>query len=495
MKHRSCYFRYALEVAFLILLLLVGGWFTLGPTAAKAAVAQADHNAVERNLATTSQQMAVDLDCSLVVPPNPLSATGLATPYQLVATNPQDGPCNESNKLQAAFVQGAIINPATGAVSIYNPLVVDAGSQPAIAPQPPFGGQIPQGDVVGLWFGSNANVLRLQDAHGSLAQGQCVNGADGSVFGQFSYCNAPLFFQAATAAVQAGKLNLPSPGMGKDGIMCPTVRDFSIVDQDQSDNVTTTYLVTAEGQIAQNTAANRAALGTQVQANGSDERLLTLVDAALGCTPWTAPDLTDAGNLVPALPLNELQAATWQQNPVALVPNADPMVLASNGNPDLAKLNAYRAGVDQSLVQDAQTSSTRAYCQRLLAVAPTRLQADEQLTMQAPSADPAVATTLFTFLAQRFVITYGAAAPGLNCQMRTGTPDPISVQTDGNGVATSAMIPGQSMSSPGETGLICDINGALLPGCTGTATLNGQTCSFAFDANTDKVTIDCPAGK
>src|SRR5205823_14779902 len=44
----------------------------------------------------------------------------------------------------------------------------------------------------------------------------------------------------------------------------------------------------------QNTAANVAALGSQVQANGSDERLLTLVDAAIGCTPWMAPDLTNA---------------------------------------------------------------------------------------------------------------------------------------------------------------------------------------------------------
>ncbi|HEV2659656.1 MAG TPA: hypothetical protein VGU68_03605, partial [Ktedonobacteraceae bacterium] len=37
---------------------------------------------------------AVNMDCSLLVPANPLSAQGLATPYQLSATNAANGPCN-----------------------------------------------------------------------------------------------------------------------------------------------------------------------------------------------------------------------------------------------------------------------------------------------------------------------------------------------------------------------------------------------------------------
>ena len=81
-------------------------------------------------------------------------------------------------------------------------------------------------------------------------------------------------------AIQAGKLVPPSLGTGQDHLPCPTTRDFSIVDQDQSDNVTTTYRITDSGQVAQNNQAN-VALGGQVQKNGSDERLLTLVDSAL----------------------------------------------------------------------------------------------------------------------------------------------------------------------------------------------------------------------
>jgi hypothetical protein len=275
-----------------------------------------------------------------------------------------------------------------------------------------------------------------------------VNGTGESLFGQFSYCNAVAFFQAANTAIQAGKLVPPPLGLAIDGKTCPSTRDFSIVDQDQSDNVTTTYLVTADGRTAQDTQANAAALGGKIQKNGSDERLLTLVDAALGCTPWMAPDLANSGQVVPALPLNELQAAAHQADPVGLVPTRDPMVLV-NGHANLGKLNAYRVGVDQPIVMSTAQASTTTYCRNLVAIAPPRLQLDKPFTVRHPSPDPAVANSLFTFLAQRFVVTYGEAAPGLNCHARMGTTDPVSVQTDDNGIAVEATINGQPQGQQG----------------------------------------------
>jgi len=383
-------------------------------------------------------------DCTLIVPSEPLSAQGLATPYQLVATDPANGPCNESNKAQAAFVQGAVIDPATGQISIYNPLVIDQGTQPAAAPVVP---QLPANGIVALWFGSNGNTLTLQDTNGSLRQGRCVNGVDGSIFGQFSYCNAPAFFRAANQAIRAGKLVPPALGKGQDGLPCPTTRDFSIVDQDQSDNVTTTYIITASGQVAQNNQANTASLGRQVQKNGSDERLLTLVDSALGCNPWMAPDLADPGQMLPSLPLNELQAAAQQAAPIALVPAGDPMVL-NNTQPDLKKLNAYRRGVDQSPAQSLAVASTTTYCQHLLAVGPARMQLDMQLTQGRASPDPAAANSLFTFLAQRFDASYGAN--GLNCAGLLNVPDPITVTTDADGVAVSATFNAGNTNAPNQ---------------------------------------------
>jgi hypothetical protein len=332
----------------------------------------------------------------------------------------------------------------------------------------------------------------LQDTNNSLQDGNCVKGVADSIFGQFSYCNAPNFFQATNQAIQAGKLVPPPIGRAKDGLTCPTSRDFSIVDQDQSDNVTTFYLITASGQVAQDTQANAAALQGQGQGqvakNGSDERLLTVVDGALGCTPWMVPDLANPGQMATALPLNEIQAAVHQAAPVAMVPTRDPMVLVGN-KINLDKLNSYRAGVDQPVVQSLNSAGTRNYCTNLLAVAPQRLMLDARFTKALASPDPAAANTLFTFLAQRFVTTYGAAAPGLNCAKLIGQPDPINVKTAGNGVAIDATINGTTIFTPVD----CSINGTVLVGCSGTTTINGQTCSLVYDRNAHQVKITCPA--
>ncbi|MGZ6355676.1 MAG: hypothetical protein ACXWOX_13945 [Ktedonobacteraceae bacterium] len=427
---------------------------------------------------------ALNGDCTLIVPADPLTAIGLATPYQLVATNVNNGPCNEANKAQAAFVQAVIFDPATSTLSVYNPLVVDQGTQPAVAPVTP---QLPQGAVVGIWFGFNGNNLTLQGTNNSLQTGNCVNGIAGSNFGQFAYCNAPAFFQAANQALQAGKLIPPPVGTARDGLPCPTVRDFSIVDQDQSDNVTTTYLVNGNGQTAQMTAANLAALqNAQPQVNASDNRLLDVgIDAALGCTPWMAPDLADPGQLATALPLNELQAAAHQAVPVALVPNRDPMVLVNNER-NLDKVNAYRIGVDQPTVQNLDAADTFLYCANLFAIAPQRILLDAAQTQIRPSPDPAVANSLFTFLAQRFVFTY--EANGLNCMKALGQPDPVTVQLDGNGVAIAATINGVTINT---NTIDCSVNGTVLAGCSGKTTINGQPCSFLLDRNVRQVKITC----
>jgi len=325
---------------------------------------------------------------------------------------------------------------------VYNPLVVDRGTQPAVAPVRPT---LPQGAIVALWFGTNAATLTLRGTDGSLKKGHCVNGADGTIFDQFAYCNAPAFFQAATQAITSGQLVPPQLLQGKDGETCPSVRDFSLVDADQSDNVTTTYLVTAQGQIAQDTQAN-ASLQQQRLFNGSDNALLVRsLDAALGCPPWQVNNLADPGSTTSALPLNELQASVFQGKPIALVPNLDPMV-TSAGHADLVKLNAYRKGVGQPRSPSAQASSTSAYCQHLLAIAPQRIKLDAPFTVKAPSPDPAQANSLLAFLANRLVVTY--SAKGLDCvDMLKSTPLPIAVQTNEDGVAIQVTMNGTPLAT------------------------------------------------
>ena len=386
--------------------------------------------------ATNTHAAVANPNCTLIVPEQPLSAQGLSTPYQLVATNRKNGPCHESNALQSAFVQGAIIDPASGQISIYNPLVIDKGSQPAVAPVVP---QVPANGIVAVWFGYNGTNLTLKGARGQvLNDNNCVNGLRKSIFGQYAYCNAPAFFQAANQAIAAGKLVPPALGMGKDGQPCPSVRDFSVVDQDQSDNVNTAYLATGDGQIAQMNANNATTLAAaQTLVNASDNRLVSIaLSGALGCQPWSAPDLADPGHNVTALPLNELQAAAQQQQPVATIPSNDPMVLVK-AKPNLTKLNAYRVGVDQPVIQDAGQASTQTYCTNFLNQAPKRIQLDTPFTQNVASPNPAMANNLFTFMAQRFVTTWGAN--GLNCQGLLKKASPIKLKMN-NGVTISATI-------------------------------------------------------
>lgn len=373
-------------------------------------------------------------DCTLIVPANPLSAQGLATPYQLTATNRDKGACHEANPNQSAFVQAAIFDPATAKISIYEPLVVDRGKKPAIQPVVPT---LPQGAIVGIWFGYNGGNLKLRSTNNSLQDGNCVNGLNGSVFGQFAYCNAAAFFKAANAAIQAGKLKVPALGTAKDGKPCMTSRDFGLVDMDQSDNVQTQYLVSENGRTAQFSAANQAKLNnTTVLSNPSDNALLThFVDPALGCQPWQAPDLVDNNAMVSALPLDELQAAAHQAAPVALIPAGDPMVLVGNDQ-SLTKTNLYRMGVNQPAANDLNQASTKTYCQNLLDIGVPRMKLDAPITIQQPSPDPAAANNLFTFLAQRFNATWGA--DGINCKGLLGKASPIKVKTNGDGVAVAA---------------------------------------------------------
>jgi hypothetical protein len=374
-------------------------------------------------------------NCTLIVPNHPLSANGLATPFQLVATDPKGGPCNEANTAQSAFVEAAVFDPATSQISIYHPLVIDKGTKPAVAPVVP---NLPANAIVGLWIGFNGNALTLGAANSDiLSDAGCVNGLPASIFTQVSYCNAPAFFQAADNAAINGNLKVPALATSsKDGQTCPTVRSFSIVDQDQSDNVDTLYLATSKGTTAQKTKANVAKLnGATTLLNPGDNSLLSYFAApAIGCSVWMVPSLDDPGQLVPSQAVNELQAHLLQKTPVARIPGGDPMVEV-NGQPNLAKDNLYRAGMDQPQASN-HTFQTAPYCREMLRALP-KMVLDQTLDTNFASIAPAAANNTFTFLAQRWVASWGL----LNCQDLINIAAPITLTTDANtGVVTAARI-------------------------------------------------------
>ncbi len=400
----------------------------------------------------TPPAAAANVSCDLVVPANPLSAQGLATPWQLTGVNmtPAASGCNMANAANlGAFVQATILDPATGALSVYNPLVITQGTTAAAAPVVPT---LPAGAVVTIDVGFNGTNLTLVNSGagrrfggfrrgggGSLAQGVCVNGSAGSIFGQVSFCNGVAFFQAANSAIAAGTLKIPALGTANDGQACPTTRSFSVVDQDQSDNVTSQYLLTANGQTAQSNAANTAALaGATPINNGSDNLLLNhFLDPALGCTSFTAPDLSNPGQPSSSQALDELFANANQAAPIALVPLNDPMTQV-NGAASTQKANLYRASVGQPAIGGNAASDTEAaYCQSLFTGATSQvasLQRDQANFANQASVMPAAATNLFTFLAMRLAQSY----TNLNCVANGVAANPVNLTADGNGVVTAA---------------------------------------------------------
>jgi hypothetical protein len=250
------------------------------------------------------------------------------------------------------------------------------------------------------------------------------------------------FFKRANQFVKDGRLIVPPIGVDTTANheACPTVRSFFVVDQDQSDNLTTEYLFTPDGKIAQNTATNRAALpGSVVKGNPSDNRLLDVfIDGALGCIPWKVPNLADPGAMVSALPLNELQAKKFQAPPIAQIPLGDPFALDPpiTGRESLRQVNEYRRGVNQRQVINPDDASTTKYCRKMRAVQPKKLFREKSVYIAFRSPDSTVADSLFTFMAQRYVGSYEI----LKCESLLNKPVNVALKTAEDGIVIDATL-------------------------------------------------------
>jgi hypothetical protein len=390
------------------------------------------------NLNQTPAQAATSMNCTLTVPNRPLTARGLATPYQL-----GDGCSMQNAANEGAFVEATILAP-DGSVQIYDPLVVTAGTTPAVAPVPPT---MARGSLVIIDIGFNGNNLVLEGR--GARQGHCVDALGQSLIGQVSACNAVNFYRAANVLIADGVLQVPATGTANDGQPCLTVRNFALVDQDQSDNVISTYLLNANGQTAQDTAANAASMANATPAgNGSDDRLLAnFVDPANGCTAFSAPNSTNANGSSGSQALNELSASVNQTGTIAVVPPNDEMTLVNNAF-SVAKTNVYRSLVDQPLlagnVNPAQVAAD--YCQNMVNIAAAHNQLDYTRDANFASPVPGTGDNLGAFLAARLSASFGV----LGCQ-NFGLTVPVTVTVNAAGVATAATYNLAQQAATGST--------------------------------------------
>src|SRR5258705_3624530 len=344
---------------------------------------------------TQTQAGAADsTNCTVTVPDRPLTAQGLATPWVL-----GDGCTWENGGTEGVFIDATILAP-NGQVQVYNPLVINQRTTPAVAPTPPT---IAPGSQVILSAGFNGNELALVGR--GARQGNCIDAFGNSLINQTPQCNAANFYRMANFEIARGLLKIPATGTGKDGQACQTTRDFALIDQDQSDNAVASYLFDpATGRSAQATAANVAAMANAtVEANGSDNGLLDgFVDPALGCTPFTAPNSTNPNGSSASQALNELSARVNQKGTIALLPVNNPQLLVG-GQFSIGKTNAYRIETDQRpLAFNTNTSQNAAtYCQNMVNIQAPRLKLDAAMETGTASPVPALGNNLANFLAAR----------------------------------------------------------------------------------------------
>ena len=376
-------------------------------------------------LTAPAASMKSNTTCDIIVPANPLSAQGLATPYQLTGpkgTTPTQSGCEMSNGAKlGAFVQATILDPATGALSVYEPLVITQGTRPDTPDRklkPPV---IPADAVVTLDFGFNGtHLIQVGATPTTLADAHCVSGQAGPAFGPTSFCNGVNFFAAVQQAERKGLLKVPSPGTsnaiavsGGDlgtGRSCPVISNYEVAGLDPGESVTTTYLLNPlTGQTTQNnsTYLGYVAGATLLHHNSANAVLDQYVDPLIGCTPFEAPDLSNASAPAFSEALDEIAAHAYP--PKAAAPENDKVVMG-DGKSDPAT-----------------------YCQNLVNIQTPFLAANQRLLATGQSPVAATADNLLTFLASDLSTSFTS----LGCQQYHLT-NPVTLKRNSAGVALAA---------------------------------------------------------
>ena len=361
--------------------------------------------------------MKSNTTCDIIVPANPLSAQGLATPYRLAGPGgmtPAQSGCEMSNGARlGAFVQATILDPATGALSVYEPLVITQGTRPDTPGMKLIPPAIPADAVVTIDFGFNGtDLVQVGATPTTLADAHCVSGQAGSAFGQTSSCNGGNFFTAVRQAERKGLLKVPSPGTSNviaasggslgTGRSCPVIRNFEVAGQAPGESVTTTYLLNPlTGQTAQNNSTSRSyvAGATLLHTNSANAVLDQYVDPILGCTPFEAPDLSNVNAATNSEALDEIAAGAYQPKIAALAPQHDPAL----------------------------------YCQNLIDIQTPFLAANRRLLATGQSPVTATADTLLTFLANDLSASFSS----LGCR-QFHLANPVTLTRNSAGVAIAA---------------------------------------------------------
>ena len=142
------------------------------------------------SFAQTQAEAADSTNCTVTVPDRPLTAKGLATPWVL-----GDGCTWANGGTEGVFIDATILAP-NGQVQVYNPLVINQGTTPEVAPVAPT---IARGSQVILSVGFNGGALALVGR--GARQGNCLDALGNSLVDQTPQCNAANFYRMANVEI------------------------------------------------------------------------------------------------------------------------------------------------------------------------------------------------------------------------------------------------------------------------------------------------------
>jgi len=230
---------------------------------------------------------------------------------------------------------------------------------------------------------------------------------------------------------------VPSGGDLGTGRSCPVIRNFEVAGLDPGESVTTSYLLNPlTGQTAQDSPTYQAyvAGATLLHNNSANAVLDQYVDPILGCTPFEAPDLSDANVPTFSEALDEIAAGAYQPKTAALVPE-NARAVTNGGQSDPAKTDRYRQELGQAPVSAAasKSSSPAMYCQNLVDIQTPFLAANQKLLAAGQSPVTATAGNLLTFLANDLCASFAS----LGCQQFHLT-NPVTLKRNSAGVAIAA---------------------------------------------------------
>lgn len=351
--------------------------------------------------------------CGLYLPDNFLTPKGLSTPF-ILKTISSGADCSITNPESTVFAEAMIFDIETQKLTIYHPLIVNGFQQVEIKPEVPI---FSNNSIVGLWFSSNSLSFSFINIYET-----CVDGiGQADKFNYFAHCNADVFFS------EIFKYNITIPKLEEE---CPSIRSFSFINEYQSYKTLSSYLLTNELKVAQNTKKNRDRLKNIItiveNTDDGNKLLVDYIHTALKCNTFKVFDNTE-NILKSSLALNEIQT-TIQTYDFAYISEMNPMVKYNK-----EKLKLYRLGVNQPINYNI---TPKKYCLMLAEETEMFLYKNYNIFSVYKTPDPYIASNLLSFMGLRFVNAWN----NLNCFLYTQIESPITVNYNDNNIVVSVNI-------------------------------------------------------